>query len=576
MLFLYTCAIQGVVGSFRGAFDAAAAQSLGQLREWTNAPCVDDWDRCEAEAAHGECERNPGFMTTRCKYSCEQCDIVDARTMQSYVEVALYAARNKGSDVAVSAMEYLASRTDSINPAARKNALRIAVGILDGTADARSLTAKEHAAVGGGTDQSAIKASLPLRVAAGSASLPAVGFGTWKLEGSACEIAVAHAIAEGYRHLDTAQVYGNEAAVGNAVKASGVARAELFITTKLAESSFSDARAAIEGSLDKLATPYVDLLLLHGIGASAAVRLAAWRELERAHADGLAKAIGVSNFNVAQLQELARSAVVDVAVVQNLLDPYHSGDNARSVIAYCARKKIVFVAYSTLDAWPFALRALDDAHVAEVASRAAVAPSVALLRWALQLEPGVVAVIPKATSLSHIRANAPSAVLAAPLSADAIATISSLAILSRSPWNAPPRDADARGLLRVAASAPSTFAEGDAIAKIRSALDASTATRAAPGGGVTVAFYAPSGARFDLFWLPPSVVDAADFAARGVAQGTVEGIEGTVINTFVGHRFWYRSASGTSTDDNGVVEIVSGALRYALGSGRESPGADEL
>ena len=565
------------LGSFRGAFDAAAAQSHAQLRDWTNAPCVDDWDRCETEAARGECAANPGFMHASCKSSCARCDIVDARTMQSYVEVALYAARNTGSAAATSAMEFLASQTDSIDPSSRKNTLRAALTILDdGKSTLRSLSAAESAVVGGGGGQSTIAASLPLRAAPNSASIPAVGFGTWKLEGSVCEEAVVHAIAEGYRHLDTAQVYGNEAALGSAVKASGVARAELFITTKLAEASFSDARAAIERSLEQLDTPYVDLLLLHGPGASAAVRLTAWRALERAYAEGLAKAIGVSNFNVAQLEELARSAVVGVAVVQNLLDPYHSGESARLVIEYCAQNKIVFVAYSTLDAWPFALRALDDAHVAAVATEAAVPPSVALLRWALQLAPGVIAVIPKASSHGHIRENSPSAVLAAPLSADALATISSLAVLSRSPWNAPPRGVYARGLLPASTSVPSSFAEGDAIAQLRAAFAAPATTATTLEGGVTVRFISPPGARFELFWLPASVVDAADFAASGVAQGTVEGSSGTVINTFVGHRFWYRRGGDaqSGSEGSGVVTIVAGALRYALGG--ESPGADEL
>ena len=131
--------------------------------------------------------------------------------------------------------------------------------------------------------------------------MPLLGFGTFQLVGKACEEAVAAAIGAGYRMIDTAQAYGNEAEVGAAVAASGIAREELFLVTKVDFKAYEDARTAAEGSLRRLRTDYVDLLLLHWPFAN---YYAAWRAMEALHAEGKVRSIGVSNFTPGQLLDL--------------------------------------------------------------------------------------------------------------------------------------------------------------------------------------------------------------------------------------------------------------------------------
>ena len=229
------------------------------------------------------------------------------------------------------------------------------------------------------------------------ATIPQVGLGVWQTpRGEVTRRAVSAALKLGYRHVDTARIYGNEADVGAGLVASGVARAELFVTTKLwnDDQGHDAALRAFDLSLGRLGLDYVDLYLLHW--PVAGKRLDSWRALERLHAEGRARAIGVSNFMPRHLDELLAVARVVPAVNQIELSPFLQQRETR---AACARHGIVVEAYSPLT---HGLR-LDHPVVAAVAARSGRSPAQVLLRWAVQQ--GLV-VLPKSTREARIRENA--------------------------------------------------------------------------------------------------------------------------------------------------------------------------
>jgi 2,5-diketo-D-gluconate reductase A len=138
---------------------------------------------------------------------------------------------------------------------------------------------------------------------AGGGDLPLVGFGTWRLRGESAYQAVRHALEVGYRHLDTATMYANEQEVGRALRDSGLDREDVFITTKLWQSDVGRERQTLEQSLRALDTDYVDLWLIHWPPGDQA-GTATWREFLAARERGQARAVGVSNYSMAQLDEL--------------------------------------------------------------------------------------------------------------------------------------------------------------------------------------------------------------------------------------------------------------------------------
>jgi methylglyoxal/glyoxal reductase len=228
-------------------------------------------------------------------------------------------------------------------------------------------------------------------------SIPQVGLGVWQTpRGEGTRRAVKTAIELGYRHIDTARIYGNEADVGAGLRASGVARAEVFVTTKLwnDDQGYDPALRAFDASLDRLGLDYVDLYLLHW--PVAGKRLDSWRALERLHSEKRACAIGVSNFLPRHLEELMAAAKVVPAVNQIELSPFLQQRETR---AFCARHGIVVEAYSPLTHG----QRLDHPVVVAAAARAGRSPAQVLLRWALQQ--GVV-VLPKSTREARIRENA--------------------------------------------------------------------------------------------------------------------------------------------------------------------------
>ena len=223
--------------------------------------------------------------------------------------------------------------------------------------------------------------------------MPLLGLGVWGIpDGDCVERAVGWALEAGYRHVDTAQGYGNEAGVGRGIRGSGVSREEVFVTTKF-DTSLDDPEVELERSLERLGTGYVDLYLVHNPRGGAT---RAWPAMERAFRRGLARAIGVSNFGVAELEKLLRSATTGPAVDQVQFSPFQY---RRGLLAACRDSGIVLEAYSPLTRG----RDLDNPVVIGVADRHGCTPAQVLLRWALQHG---AAVIPKSVHRERIAENA--------------------------------------------------------------------------------------------------------------------------------------------------------------------------
>ena len=243
-------------------------------------------------------------------------------------------------------------------------------------------------------------------------SIPQVGLGVWKApRGRGTRHAVSAALELGYRHVDTARIYGNEADVGAGVRKSGVPREQVFVTTKLwnEDQGYDATLRAFDASLERLALDYVDLYLLHW--PVAGKRLDSWRALERLHAEKRARAIGVSNFLSRHLDELLAVAAVVPAVNQIEVSPFLQQRETRD---FCTRHGIVVEAYSPLTHG----QRLDHPTVLAVAARARRSPAQVLLRWAIQH--GLV-VLPKSTREERIRENA--AIFDFTLDAEAMAAL---------------------------------------------------------------------------------------------------------------------------------------------------------
>ena len=230
--------------------------------------------------------------------------------------------------------------------------------------------------------------------------IPWVGLGVFQTPpGAVTRTAVTDALAIGYRHIDTAALYGNEADVGEAIRASGVPREEVFVTTKLwyTEHGYERAKAACRASLERLGLGWIDLYLIHAPRApSPEERLASWRALEELQRDGLCRAIGVSNYAVRHLDELLERSGVVPAVNQVEMHPFVYDP---ALFRYCADHRIVLEAYSPLTRG----RRLDDPTVAAVAAAHGRTPAQVLVRWGL--EHGVVE-IPKSVRRERIAENA--------------------------------------------------------------------------------------------------------------------------------------------------------------------------
>jgi diketogulonate reductase-like aldo/keto reductase len=224
--------------------------------------------------------------------------------------------------------------------------------------------------------------------------IPLLGFGTWQIKGAAATEAVGHALAAGYRHLDTATIYGNEKEVGAGLAASGVARADVFVTTKCPPRNAGRELDTLRTSLDLLGTDHVDLWLIHWPGGSR-TDVTMWRAFAEAQQQGLARAVGVSNFPLDLVDEVSRETGLTPAVNQVEWSPLLFD---RDVLDGHRERGVVLEGYSALRGG-----ALDHPTVTGIADRLKVTAAQVIIRWHLQH--GVV-VIPKSVREDRIRSNA--------------------------------------------------------------------------------------------------------------------------------------------------------------------------
>lgn len=235
-------------------------------------------------------------------------------------------------------------------------------------------------------------------VAANGASIPALGLGTWTLKGETCGEMVGQALSLGYRHIDTAAMYGNEEAVGAGLRASGVARDDVFITTKVwwTDLAAADLRRSAEASLARLDLDAVDLLLIHWPNPAIPLEETV-SALNRVREDGLARHIGVSNFPTALLKQAI--ALSDAPLVVNQVEHHPYLDQSR-VRAVCDAAGMGLVGYSPLYRGGDLLEEAAVTHAAEAHGKT---PGQVVLRWHVQQEKTIA--IPRTTRKERLAEN---------------------------------------------------------------------------------------------------------------------------------------------------------------------------
>jgi diketogulonate reductase-like aldo/keto reductase len=231
------------------------------------------------------------------------------------------------------------------------------------------------------------------RLLADGAIIPTLGLGVWQVpSGPECENAVRWALELGYRHVDTAQAYGNEESVGRALRDSGVPREEVFITTKFYPAR-SDPAAEAEKSLKRLGVDQVDLYVIHWPQGGATW---AWPGMEAAQERGYARSIGVSNFSVDELEQVIGFAGTPPVINQVEFSPFKY---RRALLEACEERRVALEAYSPLGTG----RNLSDPTVTSIAQRTGRTPAQVLLRWCIQRH---AIVLSKSTHRERIEENA--------------------------------------------------------------------------------------------------------------------------------------------------------------------------
>jgi diketogulonate reductase-like aldo/keto reductase len=229
--------------------------------------------------------------------------------------------------------------------------------------------------------------------------IPILGLGVFRSPaGKTTRKAVRYAFEEGYRHIDTAHIYGNETDVGKAINTSDIPRGEIFVTTKLwnADQGYEPTFRACEQSLRKMNLDYVDLYLMHWPVQD--LRLESWKAMEKLNAEGKCRAIGVSNFMVHHLEELLENSEVIPAINQIELSPYNYLQR-KDLIEFCHSRHIVIEAYSPLTKG----QKLKDRRLIEIASNYGKTTAQLLIRWALEKN---FVVLPKSVQAQRIKENA--------------------------------------------------------------------------------------------------------------------------------------------------------------------------
>ena len=237
--------------------------------------------------------------------------------------------------------------------------------------------------------------------------VPALAYGTWLIKNENAKNCVLMALEAGYRHIDTAQAYGNEVGVGEGLKASGLKREDIYVTTKVQaeHKTYKKAKKSIDESLKKLGLDYVDLILIHCPQPWILFRskkrffkenIQVWKALEEAYKEGKVKAIGVSNFLVDDLENIMNNCEIKPMVNQILC---HIGNTPVDVIKFCQENDIVVESYSPIAHGA----ALNDATIKAMADKYGVSIAQLCIKYTLQLD---TISIPKASSKEHIEDNA--------------------------------------------------------------------------------------------------------------------------------------------------------------------------
>lgn len=238
--------------------------------------------------------------------------------------------------------------------------------------------------------------------------IPKLALGTWLIEGAAAKDAVKNAIENGYRHIDTAQAYGNEAEVGEGICESGIKRDEIFVTSKVAaeNKSYSSAIESIDNSLYKSKLDYLDLILIHSPQPWKEVNQSdnryyeenkeVWRAMEDALKAGKLRSIGISNFLEGDVKSITEDCTVKPMVNQLLA---HISNTPLELIEYCQKQGIIVEAYSPIAHG----EALKNPIIRKVSDNYGVSPAQLCLKYALQLD---MVILPKTESVQHMRENA--------------------------------------------------------------------------------------------------------------------------------------------------------------------------
>ena len=227
--------------------------------------------------------------------------------------------------------------------------------------------------------------------------IPTVGFGTWKISDSEAPAVIEEALAAGYRSLDTAAIYGNEGGIGVALSKTDLKRSEIFLTTKVwnSEQGYDSTLRAMDSSLKKLKTDYVDLYLIHWPMPAQDKYVATWKALNRLRTEGIARSIGVCNFNIDHLERLIGETGVVPALNQIELHPYFQQKGLRE---FHVKHNIVTEAWSPLARG----KLLEDKLIVELAKKYNKTPAQIVLRW--HFDNGIIA-IPKSSNTKRILEN---------------------------------------------------------------------------------------------------------------------------------------------------------------------------